>query len=134
VLGYSPERQRQFMTRIGMNQHTWEALATLLIIASTVVTVILFLLMARRMRATADPVARAYLAFCGKLAGIGLPREPSEGPTDYSERLARARPDLQPPVRAITRLYIALRYGASPDPGAKVELLQRVRDFSAAET
>jgi transglutaminase-like putative cysteine protease len=132
VLGYNPERQQHLMMRIGIDRNTWEALATLLVIATTAVTVILFLLMARRTRATADPVARAYLVFCGKLAGMGLPRERFEGPSDYSERLARARPDLQPPVGTITRLYIALRYGASPNPEAQVEFLQRVRDFSTA--
>jgi len=131
VLGYNPERQRDLMSRIGMDRSTWEALAALLVIATTVVTLVLFLLMARRMRAAADPVVRAYHAFCGKLAGIGLARKPSEGPSDYSARLARLRPDLQLPVSAITRLYEGLRYGASPDPAAQIELLQRVRDFSA---
>ena len=132
VLGYNPERQRSLMTRIGIDRSTWESLALLLVIATLTVTVILFLLMARRSRAAMDPVKRAYLLFCRKLAGAGLPRAPSEGPAAYAARLAAARPDLQTAVGAITRLYIVLRYGVAPGPAAWREFEQRVRHFSAA--
>ncbi|MBI3918118.1 MAG: DUF3488 domain-containing transglutaminase family protein [Betaproteobacteria bacterium] len=132
VLGYNPERQRSLMTRIGIDRSTWESLAFLLVIATLTVTVILFLLMARRSRAATDPVKRAYLLFCRKLAGAGLPRAPSEGPAAYAARLAAARPDLQTAVAAITRLYIVLRYGVAPGPAARREFEERVRHFSAA--
>jgi hypothetical protein len=88
--------------------------------------------MVRRSRAATDPVKRAYLLFCRKLAGAGLPRAPSEGPAAYAARLAAARPDLQPAAGTITRLYIMLRYGAAPDSAGQREFEQRVKHFSAA--
>jgi hypothetical protein len=130
VLGYDPERQRNLMTRIGIDRSTWESLAAVLVIATLTVTLILFLLTVRRLRATADPVVRAYLLFCRKLARAGLTRKLSEGPTTYAARLAGARPDLQAAVGAIIRLYILLRYGSDPEPAAQRELEQRVREFS----
>ena len=61
----------------------------------------------------------------------GLPRGAAEGPVDYARRLERARPDLAPAVETITRLYVALRYGAESSAGAVIELQRRVRQFSA---
>jgi hypothetical protein len=132
VLGYNPERQQGLMTRIGMDRSTWEALAMLLVIGTTAVTAVLFVLTARRARTTADPVLRAYLTFCRRLAGAGLPRAPSEGPAAYANRLAATRPDLQVAVSAITQLYSALRYGMTADAAARNDLVERVRRFRPA--
>ena len=130
VLGYNSERQREFMARIGIDRNTWEALATILVTTTAGITLILFLLMVRRQRATTDPVVRAYLLFCRKLARAGLPREPSEGPASYAARIAIARPDLETMVGAITRLYVALRYEKDPAPAGQRELQQQVRTFT----
>ncbi len=59
-----------------------------------------------------DPAAAAYLRFHKRLARVGLPKHPHEGPSDYSVRVARARPDLAPQVAAITRAYVDARYAA----------------------
>ena len=78
-----------------------------------------------------DPVKVAYLRFCDKLRRKGLPRVSTEGPVDYARRVEAARPDLTPAVSSITRLYIALRYGAETGAAALAELQQRVRRFTA---
>ncbi|TAN52864.1 MAG: DUF3488 domain-containing protein [Methylococcaceae bacterium] len=59
-----------------------------------------------------DPVQRYYLWYCRKLADLGLPRRPCEGPLDYSQRASMARPDLAAKISDITRLYVLLRYGS----------------------
>jgi transglutaminase-like putative cysteine protease len=130
VLGYDPERQREFMKRIGIDRDTWEMLAAILVVATLSVTLALFLLTMRRMRATADPVLRAYQLFCGKLERIGLARDAAEGPAAYAARLASVRPELQAAIASITHLYIRLRYGNEAMPGAQRELDQRVKAFT----
>ncbi|MDH5537058.1 MAG: DUF4129 domain-containing protein [Betaproteobacteria bacterium] len=50
---------------------------------------------------------------------------------DYAVRLARLRPDLAPSADAITRLYVALRYGSGEDRRAVDELRRQVRQFRA---
>jgi hypothetical protein len=73
----------------------------------------------------------AYLKFCDKLRRKGLSRAPAEGPVDYARRVERQRPELAPAVEAITRLYVALRYGAESGASVLIELQRRVRQFSA---
>ena len=78
-----------------------------------------------------DPAKAAYLRFCDKLRRKGLPRAPAEGPVDYARRVEGSRPDLSPAVAAITRLYVALRYGTENSVAALRDLQARVKQFSA---
>lgn len=131
VLGYNPERQRQLLSRVGIDDATWRTLAVILIVATGLIMLVLSLFMLRRLRTVVrDPVKRAYLRFCRKLEREGLPRDPAEGPSDYAARLARLRPDLAPAVAAITRLYIALRYDVDTNAASVRALQQHVRQFS----
>lgn len=113
VLGYNPERQREFLTALGLGDFTAARLVGLL----ALVVALMFagyLLITRPRRPRLDPVQRAYLRFCRKLARAGLTRAPHEGPQDFAKRCVRERPDLSEDVRTITELYVQLRYG-SPD-------------------
>lgn len=132
VLGYNPERQRWVLSRVGIDEATWRALAVVLVVATGLIMVALLPLMLRTLKARVnDPVKLAYLKFCAKLGRKGLPREPAEGPSAYAARLSRLRPELAPKVSAITRLYVALRYGAGGSTAALRELEQQVKQFSA---
>ena len=132
VLGYNPERQRRLLSHASIDDATWRNLAVILIAATGIVVSVLSLIMLRRLRATVrDPVKRAYLQFCAKLGRRGLARNLAEGPVDYAVRLARLRPDLAPSADAITRLYVALRYGSGEDRRALDELRRQVRQFRA---
>ncbi|MBI4193827.1 MAG: DUF3488 domain-containing transglutaminase family protein [Betaproteobacteria bacterium] len=132
VLGYNQDRQRRLLAQVGIDDATWRTLAIVLAGASGLIVLSLAPFMLRRLRTRIDdPVKRAYLAFCAKLRRKGLPRDPAEGPSDYAMRLARGRPDLVPAVTAITRLYVALRYGAETNPALVRDLQRRVREFAA---
>jgi len=130
VLGYTPERQRQLLSRVGIDDAAWYTLAVTLVGASFFVVLVLLAFLLRSVRARArDPASLAYQRFCEKLRALGLPRHPAEGPLDYARRLAGARPDLDPAVSAVTRLYVGLRYGAAPDPAAARALTELVGRF-----
>jgi transglutaminase-like putative cysteine protease len=132
VLGYTPERQRWLLESVGIDDATWQTMTAVLFCIAGMIVAIFTLIVLRQMKdRVRDPVRIAYLRFCEKLRRKGLPREPAEGPLDYARRLARARPDLAPAADAITRLYVALRYGAETRTTALDELRQRVRNFSA---
>ncbi len=64
-----------------------------------------------------DPATRSYRRFVARLARRGLVREPWEAPRDFLERVRRFRPDLEREARAITELYLRVRY--SPAPGER---------------
>ncbi len=132
VLGYTYERQRWLLANAGFSNATWQSLtAVLFCLAGVIVAVFAYLSLRQLKGRVGDPARTAYLKFCNKLRRKGLPRDPAEGPADYAHRLELLRPDLAPAVGAITRLYVALRYGLETSAAALEELRQRVRQFSA---
>jgi len=132
VLGYTPERQRSLLANVGVDDATWEKLTAILFVLAGIIVALFTAAALRRLKTRVrDPVRIAYLKFCDTLRRNGLPRDAAEGPVDYARRLARLRPELAPAVDAITRLYVALRYGAESSSAALIELQARVRRFTA---
>ena len=132
VLGYTPERQRSLLSSAGVDNATWEKLTAILFVAAGIIVAMFTALALRQLKSRVrDPVRTAYLRFCDKLRRKGLARAPDEGPVDYARRVEGQRPDLASAVEAITRLYVALRYGAEASATALLELRRRVRQFSA---
>lgn len=115
VLGYGPNLQDELLRRLGLGG--WRD--ALLVMTGAVVGLLAMLalyLFWPRHRGVPDPAARAWDRFCRKLAARGLPRAAQEGPMDYANRVAAARPDIAPEVQAIAQRYVASRYQA-PDAG-----------------
>ena len=130
VLGYNPDRQRDMLSWLGVQQPSWQTMAMLLFwsVAGVLLAIALWLL--RTIRRD-DPVQRLWLRFCGKLARAGLVRALAEGPLDYASRAAARLPQREAAVRAVTSLYVELRYGPRRDPGALARLRELVREFRA---
>ena len=59
-----------------------------------------------------DRLARAYGRLCRKLARVGLPRSPYQGPLAYADVVSRERPDLAARVSELLTRYADLRFGA----------------------
>lgn len=133
VLGYNPDRQLEFLARLGMRAPDWRSMASALLTGTGLLMLAFSAWILRRLPARpADPALAAYLRFCRKLAGAGLPRRPGEGPRDYAGRVRAARPALADAVERITALYIALRYGNVDDPGQTRQLRRMVAQFRAS--
>jgi transglutaminase-like putative cysteine protease len=131
VLGYNPERQRQFLSNIGFSDATWQKLAVALFLFAGAAVMIGAMLAFRELRANRrDAVRTAYDRFCRVLARRGLPRHPAEGPLVYAERARRWRPDAATAIDSITGRYIDLRYGARPGAEALREFKHQVRRFN----
>ena len=128
VLGYNPERQRDFMSFIGMRDADWRALTATLFTCLGIMTMLLLLWSLRRL-ARPDPVQRAWRAFCAKLAARGVERSPHEGPRDFAERAARSLPAARRAILKIGALYISLRYGAHATPRRTKVLRRAVREL-----
>jgi protein-glutamine gamma-glutamyltransferase len=63
-----------------------------------------------------DRLARAYTRLCRKLARIGLPRAPHQGPLAYAQAVIRFRPDLANRVGRLLQVYAELRFGSGSGP------------------
>ena len=78
--------------------------------------------------AAPDALARAYARLCRKLARIGEPRAPYQGPLSLAETLRAHRPDLSDRVQPLLRRYTQLRYG----PAAPATRAQDIEEFRRA--
>lgn len=129
VMGYGPELQQQLLRRIGLID--WPRTIAALTALTALALGLIALLLLRSTQRPADPLVAAYARFCRKLARRQLPRAPGEGPRDYAERVAAARPELAEQVWAITALYLRLRYGVEPPSTTDLKQLQRqIRQFA----
>ncbi len=131
VLGYTPERQRLFMTRLGFSETTWQTLAIMLMICAGIAVLIGAAITLRQLRtARQDAVRATYERFCRKLARRGMQRGAAEGPHMFAQRACQLRPDLASAVTEITDWYIALRYGRNSTEDGVKAFKRRVQIFA----
>jgi len=111
VLGYDTERQFGFLTRLGMEDVTWQKMAINLLIGVALVIALIALVLLRKltMRQT-DAVLALYLKFCKKLARVGVSRAAHEGAQDFAKRATVRLPQHANAINDITARYLALRY------------------------
>ncbi|MBS3916991.1 MAG: DUF3488 domain-containing transglutaminase family protein [Sulfuritalea sp.] len=126
VLGYTPERQRDVLTRLGLREPDWKAM-TALMAALCGLLLLALTAWALHKRVRIDPTVRAWNRLSRKLARVGLARQNWEGPADYVRRVVLARPELTQSMEAIALLYIELRYGKQRDRTTQ----QRLRELIA---
>lgn len=110
VLGYNSEQQNAFLRRLGLGRTDWVTLAGLISLIGVGLFGLLFA-WAQLKRRNSDPLDMAWDAFCAKLARAGLSRADWEGPLDYGNRIASARPEHAASLSRITHTYATLRYG-----------------------
>ncbi len=133
VLGYNVERQRQFLSSLGLEIANWKDLALWLTIATLAVGGFVGLgLVLRDLPVRRDPAVLAWNRYCAKLAAAGLARAPHEGPLDFLARVESLRPAIAPEAREITERYVRARYGDGLSKRENRELLGLVRAFAPA--
>ena len=130
VLGYNPERQFAFLTRMGMEAITWQKMALNMLAYVALLVGLLALFMLRRLYVrNTDAVQALYLKFCRKLEKKGIVRAAHEGPQDFSARAMLLKPQHADGIRNITACYLALRYGGQADSGALAALRRAIATF-----
>ncbi len=131
VLGYDHARQRELLAQLGFKDVAPLRLVGLL--ALLVASIMGAYVVAIRQRAPRpDPVQRAYLDFCRKLAHSGLVRAPHEGALAFGARGARGArqlPQLAAAIQSITQRYIQLRYAGTEDAAQQQEFARQVASF-----
>jgi transglutaminase-like putative cysteine protease len=131
VLGYTPERQLQFLSRVGLGETTWVQLAIVLVATTGLTTLVLGVaILVRVRRSRPDPAVAAWQRFCRTLARAGTTRRPGEGPRDFAQRAAREKPQSADAIGRISALYIDLRFGRAPPPEGYRELQRMVAAFT----
>ena len=110
ILGYNPQRQREVLSRLGMNDPDWRSMASAMAILSGLCLLCVTIwTLTRRTRVSPDQLA--WRRFCRGLERFGVHRANWEGPFDLAERVARDYPDLTEIVREAAGHFADLRYG-----------------------
>ena len=94
-------------------------------VAILVQLVFIYAMLQLRRRHATNPLLQHYERYCRKLERIGIARGVSEGPIALARRARSARPDLSSGIDAVTRLYVALRYGPMPNSATNFRALAR---------
>lgn len=129
VVEFNAEQQRSLLRRIGMKEPDWRTIGlTLVFVLMAFFAALAGYLGWHYRRRGGDRVGRIYDRVCRRLGKRSLPRKSYEGPRDYLERVAGARPDLAPQLGAFTDVYLALRYG----PAANAPRLQALKEAARA--
>jgi transglutaminase-like putative cysteine protease len=110
ILGYTPQRQREVLTRIGFKEPDALTMTLALSALSAAALACVALAMFRQGRG-ADGAGRAWQACCRALARRGMPRQAWEGPLAFGARVARERPEYAALASEAAGCYAALRYG-----------------------
>ena len=134
VLNYTPERQRETLEQFGMKTPTWQEMVIAMTLGLGLVSLAVALWLVRVKRED-DPVQRAWLRFCKRLARQGVARAPHEGALDFAQRAStelaqrHTPPERLSTLRAIAERYAALRYGRKPDRVAVAAFIRLTRSF-----
>ncbi|MFA6013718.1 MAG: DUF3488 and transglutaminase-like domain-containing protein [Gallionellaceae bacterium] len=130
VLGYNTETQFALLTRLGMQEVSWQSMSAYMMLGTSILVGIFSFMMLRKLRrGSPDTVQIYYLKFCRKLAKQGVIRAAHEGAQDFAQRATRLKPELAAGIADITGQYIALRYQNLPDSNALKTFKQSVRKF-----
>jgi transglutaminase-like putative cysteine protease len=115
VLGYNPQRQRDLLASLGLNEPDWRSMtAVLSVLCGSVMLALTAWVLRNRQRV--DPALAAWRRFTARLAKRGIEWPPWEGPLAFADRAARQAPAHAESINEIASLYARLRYApVSPE-------------------
>lgn len=126
VLGYSQERQRDFLTRLGLHETDWTHLTAALVAACTALLGAL-LLWNLRHAPRQDPALRLWRKTLARLSRNGIHCAPAETPHQLLARTRTEHPALAARLAPVVAAYLRVRY--EDDPAAMPVLRAAVRDL-----
>ncbi|MCK9382168.1 MAG: DUF3488 and transglutaminase-like domain-containing protein [Sulfuritalea sp.] len=128
VLGYNPQRQRDLLADLGLNEPDWRSMtAVLSVLCGAVMLGLTGWILRNRLRV--DPALAAWRRFTARLAKRGIAWQPWEGPLAFAERAARQTPIHAEDIRAIAALYVRLRYEPAPQASDLAQFRVKIARF-----
>jgi transglutaminase-like putative cysteine protease len=128
VLGYNPQRQRDLLASLGLDEPDWRNMTAVLSVLCGGVMLALTAWILRNRRRV-DPALAAWRRFAGRLARRGIVWQVWEGPLAFAERAAQQAPVHANSIREIAALYARLRYGPGAQTGDLVQLKAMIAAF-----
>ena len=117
VLGFDANRQQSLLQPLGVDRLDTGRLVALFGMAAGL-TLLWMVWLSSRGQRERDPVLRAWHALGRRYRRLDLAREPHEPAQDWSDRVARSRPDLAPALAALSQRFADWRYAVA-EPGRR---------------
>lgn len=128
VLGYNPQRQRDLLAGLGLNEPDWRSMTAILsVLCGAVMLGLAAWILRNRLRV--DPALTAWRRFTDRLAKHGIAWQAWEGPLAFADRAGRKIPAQAQRIGEIATLYARLRYGPAPQPNDLVRLRAAIAAF-----
>jgi hypothetical protein len=128
-LAFDADVQEVFLASTGIASRGSVFLIVEILLIAIALLASYFAGMQLRTRSRGDRVKALYENFCRKIAGLGVPRDPCEGPLDFAQRAALSLPNESNRIRQIAAAYILLRYAPQPVPGMLDKFAKEVNAF-----
>jgi protein-glutamine gamma-glutamyltransferase len=129
LLAFDADVQDVFLTSMGIARRGPVFLIVEILLVAISLLAIYFAWMQLRARPRVDRVKALYEYFCRKIARLGVPRDPCEGPLDFARRAAQSLPNESNRILQISDAYILLRYASQPVPGMLDRFAKQVNAF-----
>jgi len=126
VLGFDAERQQRMLQPLGIDRLDGSRLGLLFGLFALFTLGWMAWLLARGERQR-DPLLRAWHRVDRRYRRLGLARAAHEGPLDWAERVAAARPDQGDALRLLSVRFAAARYAGDLGDAGLVGDLRRHR-------
>jgi len=131
LVAFDADVQEVFLASVGIASRGTVFLIVAILLVAIALLAIYFAWMQLRTRSRVDRVKALYEYFCRKIARLGVPRDPCEGPLDFARRAAQSLPNESNRIRQIVDTYILLRYAPQPAPGMLDRFTKEVNAFGA---
>lgn len=126
VLGYTPERQREVLERLGLGKPDWRSMAISLVVCLSLAIIVLAAWIFRPRR-DPDPARVIWKKALQKLQARGIDCPAWESPLALAKRLQSEAPDLAPATLTLAQLVVAARYeNKAPKMDALRQALQQL--------
>ena len=125
LINYDLSYQLDLLTQLGIQNASRMMLFGLLAFSLLVAAVSSILILRWRAKRK-DKVLATWDLFCKTMLNVGIRRGETEGPLEFTDRAALARPGSATAIREIGRSYIELRYGQT-EPNELGKKLKNLR-------
>jgi len=131
LIAFDADVQDVFLSSMGIGSRGPLFLIVEILLIAIALLSAYFAWMQLRTRSRVDRVKAMYEYFCRKIARLGVPRDPSEGPLDFAQRASRSLPNESNRILQIVDTYILLRYAPQPAPEMLGRFAKEVKAFGA---
>ncbi len=113
VVNYDADTQLELLKKLGFNNANHLLTLLLLLVGGTMVLMLLYFIRLMPKAVHYSPEQALYLKFVKRFRKLGIDKEIAETPAEFAQKAVNKAPWHQADIEAITKAYVAIRYGGA---------------------